>query len=170
MTAYYCPLRGFRRFPNATFSIARDEYEFWSGPYGSRELMRAIVNPGELRIVKDLDQERLQFIEDTEEIFRALRRHTSPRRRQASSWCKSASPPDVSFSLQIRCTTTRNLNATGPFKLFGVCLVAVRAEPPSPIARRALCPGSRNWLSCGRPMPARVSYAMSRSGVRPYAR
>jgi len=25
-------------FPNATFGIARDEYEFWSGPYGSREL------------------------------------------------------------------------------------------------------------------------------------
>jgi glyoxylase-like metal-dependent hydrolase (beta-lactamase superfamily II) len=57
-------------FPNATFSIARDEYEFWSGPYGSRELMRAIVNPDELRIVKDLDrQERLHFIEDAEEIF-----------------------------------------------------------------------------------------------------
>jgi len=35
--------------------------------------MRAIVNPDELRIVKDLDrQERLHFIKDTEEIFSGI--------------------------------------------------------------------------------------------------
>jgi len=57
-------------FPNATFSLAREEYEFWSGPYGNRELMRAIVDPDELRTVRDLDrQQRVHCIEGEEKVF-----------------------------------------------------------------------------------------------------
>jgi glyoxylase-like metal-dependent hydrolase (beta-lactamase superfamily II) len=50
--------------------MAREEYEFWSGPYGNRELTRAIVDPDELRVVRDLDREqRVHFIEGGEELF-----------------------------------------------------------------------------------------------------
>src|SRR5437870_1363947 len=57
-------------FPKATFSMAREEYDFCSGPYGNRELMRALVDPEEVRIVQDLArQERLHLIDDSEQLF-----------------------------------------------------------------------------------------------------
>ena len=57
-------------FPNATFSIAREEYDYWSGPYGNRELMTVLVDPEEVRIVQDLArQERLHFIDGSEQLF-----------------------------------------------------------------------------------------------------
>jgi len=57
-------------FPNSIVTMARAEYEFWTGPYGSRELMQAIVIPEELRIVQDLDrQERLRLVDDSEEVL-----------------------------------------------------------------------------------------------------
>jgi len=57
-------------FPKATFSMAREEYDFCSGPYGNRELMRALVDPEEVRIVQDLArQERVHLIDDSEQVF-----------------------------------------------------------------------------------------------------
>jgi glyoxylase-like metal-dependent hydrolase (beta-lactamase superfamily II) len=57
-------------FPNATFSIAREEYDYWSGPYGNRELMTVVVDPEEMRIVQDLErQERLHLIDGSEQLF-----------------------------------------------------------------------------------------------------
>jgi glyoxylase-like metal-dependent hydrolase (beta-lactamase superfamily II) len=60
-------------FPNATFSMAREELEYWRGPYGNRELMRFLVEPEELRLVQHLDeQERLHLIDGSEELFPGL--------------------------------------------------------------------------------------------------
>jgi glyoxylase-like metal-dependent hydrolase (beta-lactamase superfamily II) len=57
-------------FPKATFSMAREEYDFCSGPYGNRELMRALVDPEEVRIVEDLArQERVHLIDNSEQLF-----------------------------------------------------------------------------------------------------
>jgi glyoxylase-like metal-dependent hydrolase (beta-lactamase superfamily II) len=57
-------------FPSATFSIAREEYDYWSGPYGGRDLMRILVDPEEVRIVQDLArQERLHLIDGSEQLF-----------------------------------------------------------------------------------------------------
>jgi glyoxylase-like metal-dependent hydrolase (beta-lactamase superfamily II) len=57
-------------FPKATFSMAREEYDFCTGPYSNRELMRALVDPEEVRIVQDLArQERLRLIDDSEQLF-----------------------------------------------------------------------------------------------------
>jgi glyoxylase-like metal-dependent hydrolase (beta-lactamase superfamily II) len=57
-------------FPRATFSITREEYEFWTGPYGGRELMRSIVDPRDVEAVQDLERQgRLHLISGAEEIF-----------------------------------------------------------------------------------------------------
>lgn len=57
-------------FPNATVSMTRQEYECWSGPYGDRELMRAFVDPDELRVVQDLaKEERLHLVDGSAELF-----------------------------------------------------------------------------------------------------
>ena len=57
-------------FPNATFSMAREEYDYWSGPYGNRELMTILVDPEEVRLVQDLArQERLHLIDGCEQLF-----------------------------------------------------------------------------------------------------
>lgn len=57
-------------FPNATFSIAREEYDYWSGPYGDRELMKVLVDPTEVEIIRDLRrQERLTFVDGAATLF-----------------------------------------------------------------------------------------------------
>jgi glyoxylase-like metal-dependent hydrolase (beta-lactamase superfamily II) len=57
-------------FPNASVSMARAEYEFCTGPYANRELIRALVDPEEVRIVQDLaGQERLHLIDESEQLF-----------------------------------------------------------------------------------------------------
>ena len=57
-------------FPHATFSITREEYEFWTGPYGGRELMRSIVDPLDVEAVQDLERQgRLHLVSEAEEIF-----------------------------------------------------------------------------------------------------
>jgi len=56
-------------FPNATFSIAREEYDYWRGPYGDRELMRVLVDPVEVEIIESLErQERLQIVDGSAEV------------------------------------------------------------------------------------------------------
>ena len=64
-------------FPNATFSIAREEFNYWNGPYGGRELETFLVDPEERRIVKTLaEQERLVFVEGTAEPVPGVRATT----------------------------------------------------------------------------------------------
>jgi len=58
------------RFPNATFSLARRELEFWTGHCGTRELLSHVVHPEEIDLVVDLlREERLQLVEDAAELF-----------------------------------------------------------------------------------------------------
>jgi glyoxylase-like metal-dependent hydrolase (beta-lactamase superfamily II) len=58
------------RFPNATFSMARKEFDFWTGPYGARELPATSVDSDEVGLIKDLLREdRLHFVEDSETLF-----------------------------------------------------------------------------------------------------
>jgi glyoxylase-like metal-dependent hydrolase (beta-lactamase superfamily II) len=64
-------------FPNATFSIAREEFDYWSGPYGDRELMRILVDPAEVAIIQDLHrQERVQFVDGEADLFPGVRATT----------------------------------------------------------------------------------------------
>jgi glyoxylase-like metal-dependent hydrolase (beta-lactamase superfamily II) len=57
-------------FPNATFSLAREEFDYFSGPYGSRELEQILVDQAEVKIVQDLArQERLVLVDGTSQPF-----------------------------------------------------------------------------------------------------
>jgi glyoxylase-like metal-dependent hydrolase (beta-lactamase superfamily II) len=57
-------------FPNATFSLACEEFHYWAGPYGNRELERILVDPVEVGIVQDLSkQERLQLVDGSAAPF-----------------------------------------------------------------------------------------------------
>jgi glyoxylase-like metal-dependent hydrolase (beta-lactamase superfamily II) len=57
-------------FPNATVSMARQEFEFWNGPCAEKDLMQVIVHAEDVRIVRKLaDQGRLQLIDGAETLF-----------------------------------------------------------------------------------------------------
>lgn len=57
-------------FPNATFSVAQAELDFWTGPHGAHPAVSSPVERCELRAVLDLQrQERLQLIGDSETLF-----------------------------------------------------------------------------------------------------
>jgi glyoxylase-like metal-dependent hydrolase (beta-lactamase superfamily II) len=57
-------------FPNATVSMARKEFDFWTGPFGEKELMQVIVHPEDVQIVrKYLDEGRLQLIDDGAALY-----------------------------------------------------------------------------------------------------
>jgi glyoxylase-like metal-dependent hydrolase (beta-lactamase superfamily II) len=61
-------------FPNATFSIAREELDFWSGPFGERELLAKVVDQVEIRLVQQmLREERLQLVDGESELFPGIR-------------------------------------------------------------------------------------------------
>jgi glyoxylase-like metal-dependent hydrolase (beta-lactamase superfamily II) len=70
---HYDHVGNVERFPHATFSIAREEYDFWCGPSGDRELMPALVDPEEVRMVRQLaHEERLHLVDGAEELFPGL--------------------------------------------------------------------------------------------------
>lgn len=61
-------------FPNATFSIARAELEYWTGPYADRPTIAWPVESEEIRLVQQLANDgRLQLVEDSHELFPGLR-------------------------------------------------------------------------------------------------
>ncbi|MEN2738382.1 N-acyl homoserine lactonase family protein [Microbacterium sp. X-17] len=61
-------------FPNAQVTMARAEYEYWTGPYGARELMQIIVDPIETAIVTRLKEAgRLTLVEDEAEVAPGIR-------------------------------------------------------------------------------------------------
>lgn len=61
-------------FPNAVFSMAREELDYFTGPYGDRELERKLVDPEEVRLVKLLvADDRLVLVDGTAEPFPGIR-------------------------------------------------------------------------------------------------
>jgi glyoxylase-like metal-dependent hydrolase (beta-lactamase superfamily II) len=44
-------------FPNATFTLARDELQYWAGPFGRRNPMTSVVYPEEVQIILRLARE-----------------------------------------------------------------------------------------------------------------
>lgn len=57
-------------FPRATFSVAQDEYRFWTGPYGSKTAVVFAAEPDEIRMVAQLHSEgRVHFVDESEELF-----------------------------------------------------------------------------------------------------
>jgi len=67
-------------FPNATFSMARAELEFWAGPFGSRPTIGWAIERSELEQVQRLDAEgRLHLVGDgTTELFPGIRATVVP--------------------------------------------------------------------------------------------
>jgi glyoxylase-like metal-dependent hydrolase (beta-lactamase superfamily II) len=60
-------------FPEATVSMAREEHDFWTGPFGDRRLMRALVIPEEVREVRRVASEgRLRLVDGSAELFPGL--------------------------------------------------------------------------------------------------
>ena len=52
-------------FPNATFSVARSELDFWTGPFATRPLLSESTDDYEVQVVVDLLREgRLELVED----------------------------------------------------------------------------------------------------------
>lgn len=61
-------------FPNATFSMARSEFDFWTGKDGARELLAAAVDADEKELIVDLKRKgRLHLVEESEELFPGIR-------------------------------------------------------------------------------------------------
>ena len=57
-------------FPKATFSIARAEFEFWTGPFADRPHLSAAGEPEEIQAVASLlRQDRLHLVGDAETLF-----------------------------------------------------------------------------------------------------
>jgi glyoxylase-like metal-dependent hydrolase (beta-lactamase superfamily II) len=67
-------------FPNATFSIARREFEFWRGPYGHRPCLALALGDEELAAVEGLETagRLFQLEDDTREIYPGIRLIVSP--------------------------------------------------------------------------------------------
>lgn len=67
-------------FPNATFSIARREFEFWRGPFGHRPCIGLALGDPELAAVQRLEKEgRLFQVEDDHHrLFPGIDLITSP--------------------------------------------------------------------------------------------
>jgi glyoxylase-like metal-dependent hydrolase (beta-lactamase superfamily II) len=57
-------------FPNATFSVARAEFEFWTGPFSDRVHLNIAGDPVEIAAVTTLHEDgRLHLVEGPEELF-----------------------------------------------------------------------------------------------------
>lgn len=66
-------------FPNATVSVAREELDFWSGPYGRRELLAWTVDNEDVQAVQALHrEERLQVVETAGQLFPGIHVSTVP--------------------------------------------------------------------------------------------
>jgi glyoxylase-like metal-dependent hydrolase (beta-lactamase superfamily II) len=61
-------------FPRATFSVAREEYDFWTGPRSQRDLFAWAGQPGPIAKVERLAKEnRVRFIDGPEEVVPGVR-------------------------------------------------------------------------------------------------
>jgi glyoxylase-like metal-dependent hydrolase (beta-lactamase superfamily II) len=58
------------RFPNATFSMALEEFDFWTGPRSNRVIFSDTVEPEEVAAVEQLlHEERLLLVDQTAELL-----------------------------------------------------------------------------------------------------
>jgi glyoxylase-like metal-dependent hydrolase (beta-lactamase superfamily II) len=56
-------------FPNATFSVTREEYEFWTGPRSRHELFSWPGQPGPIaKVEKLVNDQRVTFVEQVGEV------------------------------------------------------------------------------------------------------
>lgn len=61
-------------FPNATFSVARAEYEFWTGPFATKPFIGIGALPHEIgAVMRLLRQERLVLIDEEEVVAPGVR-------------------------------------------------------------------------------------------------
>ena len=61
------------RFPNATVSLAREEYDFWCGPESDPGRLGTVVNANEVEIVRRLAREqRVRLVDGAEGLFPGL--------------------------------------------------------------------------------------------------
>jgi glyoxylase-like metal-dependent hydrolase (beta-lactamase superfamily II) len=67
-------------FPNATFSIARREYEFWRGPFGRRPCLGLALGDEELGAIEHLDRagRLFQIEDDLHRLYPGLHLITTP--------------------------------------------------------------------------------------------
>jgi glyoxylase-like metal-dependent hydrolase (beta-lactamase superfamily II) len=57
-------------FPNATFSVARAEFDFWTGPFADRPMLSESTDAYEVKVVADLLRDgRVRLIEDAGETL-----------------------------------------------------------------------------------------------------
>lgn len=57
-------------FPNATFSVGRDELAFWTGPFADRPFFAPFVQEDEVRTLVDLNRAgRVHLVDGVEELF-----------------------------------------------------------------------------------------------------
>jgi glyoxylase-like metal-dependent hydrolase (beta-lactamase superfamily II) len=57
-------------FPNATFTMARSEFEFWTGPYADRTAFSFTIQGQDIRSIKGIaDEGRLRLVEDSGLLF-----------------------------------------------------------------------------------------------------
>jgi glyoxylase-like metal-dependent hydrolase (beta-lactamase superfamily II) len=64
-------------FPNATFSLARDELEFATGPYIDRAVNARVVDQKEVQLIRRLAEEgRLTLVERSAEVLPGIRATT----------------------------------------------------------------------------------------------
>ena len=62
------------RFPTATFSIAREEYDFCTGAYAKKPLIADLVERWVVDLVKDLQADgRLRLVDGSEQLFPGIR-------------------------------------------------------------------------------------------------
>jgi glyoxylase-like metal-dependent hydrolase (beta-lactamase superfamily II) len=68
-------------FPNATFIMARREFDFWTGPYAERPCLALALGDAELGAIKKLERQGRLFLfeEATHEVYPGIRLITSPR-------------------------------------------------------------------------------------------
>ncbi|MFH8735857.1 hypothetical protein [Streptomyces sp. NPDC017964] len=67
-------------FPNATFSMARCEFEFWTGPHAERPCLALALGEAELGAIKKPERQGRLFLvgEATHEVYQGIRLITSP--------------------------------------------------------------------------------------------
>ncbi|MFE5708910.1 N-acyl homoserine lactonase family protein [Rhodococcus koreensis] len=61
-------------FPNATFSVARDELEFWTGPYATRPHLGFNTDSAEVQMILNLHRDgRVHLVTGPEELFPGIK-------------------------------------------------------------------------------------------------
>jgi len=101
-------------FPRAKVILSRAEYECWTGPYGTHQVLAHSVRPDEVQAMRDVAASgRLELVEEPAEVLAGIHAtpvggHTWP---DGSSRC--VLEVGVSSWRRMPCTTTRSTKPTG---------------------------------------------------------